>query len=62
MGTVAMTLHKLVTEVADLAAAEVGVIQRIRKFTAQTLARTFIFGFVQNPDASDEQLAQVAAQ
>lgn len=62
MSTVAMMLQTLVTEVADLAAAEVGVIQRIRKFTAQTLARTFLFGFIQNPDASDEELAQVAAQ
>ena len=31
MSTVAMTLQKLVTEVADLAAAQVGVLPRIRK-------------------------------
>ncbi len=45
------------------AAAEVsGVIQRKRKFNAVTLARTFVLGFLQNPSATDEDLAQMAAQ
>src|SRR5262249_6471877 len=39
-----------------------GVIVRQRKFTALSLARTFVLGFLRNPRASDEELAQVAGQ
>lgn len=45
-----------------IAAACSGVIQRHRKFSPSTLARTFVLGFLQKPAATDEQLAQVAAQ
>ena len=38
------------------------VIRRQRKFTALSLAKTFVLGFLQNPAASDEELAQMAAQ
>jgi hypothetical protein len=38
-----------------------GVIQRQRKFSATTLAVTFILGFLRNPRSSDEELAQMAA-
>src|SRR5258707_178210 len=38
------------------------VVVRRRKFTAGSLARTFVFGFLQKPDATAEELAQVAAQ
>ena len=55
-------LQGLLGVLADSAAEESGVIQRVRKFTARTLARTMICGFLQNPRATDEQLAQVAAQ
>ena len=37
------------------------VVLRRRKFTAATLAQTFVFGFLAQPDASDEELAQTAA-
>jgi hypothetical protein len=46
---------------ADEAAQASDVIQRQRKFTPRSLARTFILGFLQKPDASDEDLAQMAA-
>ncbi|MFM9965807.1 MAG: hypothetical protein ACKV2Q_31890, partial [Planctomycetaceae bacterium] len=55
-------LQGVLGDLAELAAAETGVIQRVRKFTARTLARTMVCGFLQNPRATDEQLAQVAAQ
>jgi hypothetical protein len=55
-------LKQLFGPLADAAAATAGVIVRKRKFTALSLARTFVLGFLQKPDASDEQLAQVAAQ
>jgi len=44
------------------AAKASGVIERQRKFSAASLAKTFIFGFLANPDASDEDLAAMAAQ
>jgi hypothetical protein len=34
----------------------------MRRFDAMSLARTFILGFMQDPRASDEKLAQMAAQ
>lgn len=46
-------------------AEEVGrtcpVVLRKRKFTASTLAQTFILGFLTDPNSSDEDLAQMAA-
>ncbi len=55
-------IQRLFGEVAEQAAAESQVIQRKRKFTALSLARTFVLGFLQSPEASDEQLAQMAVQ
>jgi hypothetical protein len=56
------TLQQLFGEIAETAAAESGVIQRTRKFTPLSLARTFVLGFLQTPNASDEKLAQMAVQ
>ena len=55
-------LQRLFGEIAETAATESGVIQRRRKFTAVSLARTFVLGFLQTPTASDEKLAQMAVQ
>jgi hypothetical protein len=55
-------LQRLFGEIAQTAATESGVIQRTRVFNALSLARTFILGYLQNPRASDEHLAQMAAQ
>jgi len=38
-------LQRLLGEIAESAAAESGVIQRERGFTAMSLARTFVLGF-----------------
>ena len=62
LSNVAAALQGLLGEAAVRAAKASNVIQRVRKFTAQTLARTMVCGFLQNPNAPDEQLAQVAAQ
>jgi len=65
MGIVAKVgamLQRLFGSVADEAAEASGVIQRKRKFTGESLARTFVLGHLQNPEASDEELAQIAAQ
>jgi hypothetical protein len=61
VGHVAAALKQLFGPLADAAAQTAGVIVRRRKFTALSLARTFVLGFLQKPDANDEQLAQVAA-
>ena len=59
---VGKALQHLFGKIAGKAAKVSGVIKRKRKFTDQSLAQTFVLGFLQNPDASDEELAQMAAQ
>lgn len=56
----AAVVQSLLGSWAEEVAQERGVIQRRRKFTAATLARTFVLGFLAKPDASDEELAQCA--
>jgi len=55
-------LQQVFGEIAALASQASGVIQRQRKFDAHSLLKTFVLGFLQNPQASDEDLAQMAAQ
>jgi hypothetical protein len=59
---VGAALQQVFGEIAELAGEASGVIRRRRKFTALSLAKTFVLGFLQNPGASDEELAQMAAQ
>ena len=59
---VGMALQQLFGPLAAEAAATSGVIARQRKFTALSLARTFVLGFLRNPRASAEELAQIAGQ
>jgi hypothetical protein len=59
---VGAALQHLFGEIAEQAARTSGVIVRRRKFTALSLARTFVLGFLQNAQASDEDLAQIAVQ
>jgi hypothetical protein len=59
---VSAALQYLFGACAEQAAAATGVIVRQRKFTPLSLARTFVLGFLRHPDASAEQLAQIAAQ
>jgi hypothetical protein len=62
LARVGAALQELLGGTAQLAAEESKVIQRVRKFNAVSLARTFVLGFLQDPRASDEKLAQMAAQ
>lgn len=55
-------LQRVFGKSAKSAGQATGVIQRKRKFDACSLAKTFVLGFLQNPKASDEALAQMAAQ
>jgi Transposase DDE domain len=62
LAKVGEALQQLFGDIASAAAQESGVIQRLRKFNPLSLARTFVLGFLADPKASDEQLAQMAAQ
>jgi hypothetical protein len=62
LAKVGTALQQFFGPIADTAAARTGVIQRQRCFTGLSLARTFVLGFCKNPQASDETLAQLAAQ
>jgi hypothetical protein len=55
-------LQRLFGKNAKMAGQASEVIQRKRKFDEHSLAKTFVLGFLQNPEASDEELAQMAAQ
>lgn len=59
---VGVALQQLFGTSAGEAAAVSGVIVRKRKFTALSLARTFVLGFLRDPEASDEVLARMAVQ
>ena len=62
LAKVGKALQQLFGSLAEHAAVASGVIQRKRKFTGVSLCKTFVLGFLQNPEASDEELAQIAAQ
>jgi hypothetical protein len=59
---VGAALQRLFDDLVVAAAEESGVIKRTRKFSALSLARTFVLGFLQDPRSSDEKLAQFAVQ
>jgi hypothetical protein len=62
LAKVGLALQRVFGECAQAAADATGVIGRRRKFTALSLARTFVLGFLHKPDASDEDLARIAVQ
>ena len=55
-------LQQVFGRIAEEAAEASGVIVRKRKFTGLSLARTFVLGYLRNPEATDEELAQIAVQ
>ncbi len=59
---VSEALQQLFGSDVEAAAAASAVIKRQRKFTAISLAKTFVLGFAANPDATDEDLARMAVQ
>ena len=62
LAKVGAALQELFGPCAEKAAADSGVIRRRRTFTGVSLAKTFVLGFLQDPEASAEDLAQMAAQ
>jgi hypothetical protein len=61
VATVSASLQSLFGAMAQEVARESPAVLRRRKFTAATLAQTFVLGFLAQPRASDEELAQTAA-
>ena len=59
---VAHLVQTVLGPLAEVVGCEVRVIKRHRKFSAATLAQTFVLGFLAKPRASDEDLAQEAAR
>lgn len=59
---VGSALQQLFGSCVEAAAELSGVIKRQRKFSAMPLAKTFVLGFLANPDAKDEDLARMAVQ
>lgn len=54
-------LQTLLTTTADQAGRDSGLIQRVRLFTGATFVQTLVFGWLGNPAATLENLAQNAA-
>lgn len=59
---VGAVLQKVFGKMAEDVAKATQVIIRQRQFSPLSLARTFVLGFLENPRASDEKLAQMAGQ
>ena len=58
---VAMAVQRVFGAIAEEVGQQCQLIKRKRVFTAKSLAKTLVFGFLQNPRASWEELAEVAA-
>ncbi len=61
LSQVAESMQEVLTSEAERIGAETELIQRQRKLRADILAQTLVFGWLENPDASLEDLTQVAA-
>lgn len=59
---VGVAMHQLFGPCVEESGQASAVIRRQRKFTAWSLARTFVLGYLRNPQATDEELAQIAVQ
>src|SRR5262245_43692594 len=58
---VSQAMQTVLTTVADSAARESGFVQRASKLTGALFTQTLVLGFLAEPQASREDLAQTAA-
>lgn len=58
----ASTLQTVFTTDAEQAARDAGLIRRVRQFSGATFVQTVVFGWLDNPNATHEDLAEVAAE
>lgn len=57
----ASTLQTVFTTDAEQAARDAGLIRRVRQFSGPTFVQALVFGWLDNPNATHEDLAEVAA-
>src|SRR5436853_7637756 len=57
----ATTLQTLLTTEADRAARDSGFVKRVRAFSGATFLQTLVFGWLHDPHAPLEDLAELAA-
>jgi hypothetical protein len=58
----ASTLQSVFTTDAEQAARDAQLIRRVRLFTGATFVQTLVFGWLDNPNATHEDLAEVAGE
>lgn len=58
---VSQAMQTVLTTVADAAARTSGFVKRVSKCTGALFTQTLVLGFLSNPDATREELAQTAA-
>ncbi len=58
---VTQAMQTVLTTVADAAARATGFVQRCSKMTGALFTQTLVLGFLANPEATREELAQTAA-
>jgi len=58
---VAKGIQYVLTSVSDFIAGESGFIQRLRKLSGSGFVQTLVFGWLENPRATLEELTQTAA-
>jgi len=61
LSQVAMNMQTVLTETANQLAKETGLIKRQRKLRGASFAQALVFGWLSNPDATLEELAQTSA-
>ena len=61
LSQVAQTMQTVLTTVANCLGRKSGFIRRERKFTGEGYVQTLVLGWLANPDATLEQLCQMAA-
>lgn len=61
LAQVSQAMQTVLNEYAEKAAEETGLIQRRRKVTGSKFCQTLVFGWLQNPDATLEDLCQMGS-
>ena len=61
LSQVALAMQTVLTETANQLAKETGLIKRQRKLSGASFAQALVFGWLSNPDATLDQLAQTSS-
>lgn len=61
LSQVAKGMQAVLTKASDIIGRQTGFIQRLRKLSGSAFVQTLVFGWLRNPNATLEELAQTAA-